>query len=67
MKIKVRENVETVFGDINCGEVFYYGTEYYMKTTELDNINTVCLNDGCLMLFQYYDTVELVDAILEVR
>lgn len=67
MKIQMRENVKTNFGNVNRGDVFYYGIEYYLKIDEVDNYNAICLNDGLLIWFEYGDEVELVDAVLEVR
>ena len=75
--VSVKDEYTTLY-DIDCGTVFKYNNEYYMKlryesTADLPKYKNcasptvVCLEDGSLACFAETLPVEVVDAELRVK
>lgn len=52
--------------EFEVGDCFIFNGKLYMKIKEIDEFNSVCLNDGSLKGFFSEDYVEFADASVDV-
>lgn len=76
--MRIKDNSEVEFIDINIAQVFMYEGEFYMKIPcvdcrdddsldgEGDDCNAICLRVGMLTHFKDYNKVKVVDAVLTI-
>ena len=68
--MKITDNSEVHFKDIDIGAVFKCNDIYFMKTHKMETndseYNSVCLNDGEYEFFAQLDRVTLINCELVV-
>ena len=72
MKISKTEPDNIIFSDVNCGDVFLYEGDYYIKLDDIlydsnhNGHNSVFLSDGIATYIEENETVELVNGEFKI-
>jgi hypothetical protein len=72
MKISKNEPNNITFEDVNCGDVFFYEGDYYIKLDDIlfdrdhNDYNCVYLSDGITAYIEENEIVELVNGEFKI-